>query len=153
MLVAGVLSGAFYFVPTTAAGIRTMLVLQIVISAAAGITFPLLWSMFADVADYSELRHGHSSTGLIFSSSSMAQKFGGAFGSALILWLLAAYGYDTSAKAAQSGEAIVGLRMLMSWIRAAGCVAAIVLVALYPLGEKRVHAIAEELAHRRSSKA
>ena len=153
MLVAGVLSGAFYFVPTTAAGIRTMLVLQIVISAAAGITFPLLWSMFADVADYSELRHGHSSTGLIFSSSSMAQKFGGAFGSALILWLLAAYGYDTSAEAAQSGEAIVGLRMLMSWIPAAACAAAIVLVALYPLGEKRVHAIAEELAQRRSSKA
>ena len=153
MLVAGVLSGAFYFVPTTAAGIRTMLVLQIVISAAAGITFPLLWSMFADVADYSELRHGHSSTGLIFSSSSMAQKFGGAFGSALILWLLAAYGYDTSAEAAQSGEAIVGLRMLMSWIPAAGCGIAMVLVALYPLGEKRVHAIAEELAHRRSSKA
>ena len=153
MLVAGVLSGAFYFVPTTAAGIRTMLVLQIVISAAAGITFPLLWSMFADVADYSELRHGHSSTGLIFSSSSMAQKFGGAFGSALILWLLAAYGYDTSAEAAQSGEAIVGLRMLMSWIPAAGCGIALVLVALYPLGEKRVHAIAEELAQRRSSKA
>ena len=153
MLVAGILSGAFYFVPTTAAGIRTMLVLQIVISAAAGITFPLLWSMFADVADYSELRHGHSSTGLIFSSSSMAQKFGGAFGSALILWLLAAYGYDTSAEAAQSGEAIVGLRMLMSWIPAAGCGIAMVLVALYPLGEKRVHAIAEELAHRRSSKA
>ncbi len=153
MAVAGVLSGAFYFVPATNAGAWTMLVLQIVISAAAGITFPLLWSMFADVADYSELRHGHGSTGLIFSSSSMAQKFGGAFGSALILWLLAAYGYDTSAQAAQSGEAIVGLRMLMSWIPAAGCGAAILLVALYPLGEKRVAAIAGQLALRRSSKA
>ncbi|MDE6446072.1 MAG: MFS transporter [Alistipes sp.] len=153
MAVAGVLSGAFYFVPATNAGAWAMLVLQIVISAAAGITFPLLWSMFADVADYSELRHGHGSTGLIFSSSSMAQKFGGAFGSALILWLLAAYGYDTSASAAQSGQAIVGLRMLMSWIPAAGCAAAIVLVALYPLGEKRVRAIAEQLALRRASKA
>lgn len=153
MAVAGILSGAFYFVPASSAGAWTMLVLQIVISAAAGITFPLLWSMFADVSDYSELKHGHGSTGLIFSSSSMAQKFGGAFGSALILWLLAAYGYDTSAEAAQSGEAITGLRMLMSWIPAAGCGAAILFVALYPLGENRIREIAERLALRRASNA
>lgn len=129
MAVSGLLSIVFFFMPATVAGCWAMVVLQIVISAAAGITFPLLWSMYADVADYSELKHGHGSTGLIFSSSSMAQKFGGAFGSALILWLLASYGYDTSGAAVQNGEAIFGLRMLMSWAaggrvragRAAGC--------------------------------
>ena len=81
----GVLSVVFFHMPLSVAGCWAIVVLQVLISAFAGMTFPLLWSMFADVADYSELKHGHSSTGLIFSSSSMAQKFGGAFGSALIL--------------------------------------------------------------------
>ncbi|WP_418993010.1 MFS transporter [Alistipes sp.] len=150
MVVSGLLSAAFFFVPATTAGCWTMVALQVVVSAAAGVTFPLLWSMFADVADYSELRHGHGSTGLIFSSSSMAQKFGGAFGSALILWLLASYGYDTTAGAAQNGQAILGLRMLMSWLPAAGCALAAVLVVLYPLGERRMREIGEKLALRRA---
>ena len=130
MAVSGLLSIVFFFMPATVAGCWAMVVLQIVISAAAGITFPLLWSMYAAVADYSELKHGHGSTGLIFSSSSMAQKFGGAFGSALILWLLASYGYDTSGAAVQNGEAIFGLRMLMSWLPAAGCALAVLLAVL-----------------------
>lgn len=151
MAVSGLLSIVFFFMPTTVAGCWAMVVLQIVISAAAGITFPLLWSMYADVADYSELKHGHGSTGLIFSSSSMAQKFGGAFGSALILWLLASYGYDTSGAAVQNGEAIFGLRMLMSWLPAAGCALAVLLVAIYPLNETRISEIGEKLALRRAA--
>lgn len=150
MAVSGLLSIVFFFLPATVAGCWTMVVLQILISAAAGITFPLLWSMYADVADYSELRHGHGSTGLIFSSSSMAQKFGGAFGSALILWLLSSYGYDTSADALQNGEALIGLRMLMSWLPAAGCALAAGLVALYPLGEVRMREIGEKLSRLRA---
>ena len=151
MAVSGLLSIVFFFMPATVAGCWAMVVLQIVISAAAGITFPLLWSMYADVADYSELKHGHGSTGLIFSSSSMAQKFGGAFGSALILWLLASYGYDTSGAAVQNGEAIFGLRMLMSWLPAAGCALAVLLVAIYPLNETRISEIGEKLALRRAA--
>lgn len=146
-----VLSVAFAYVPLSAAGCWSMLGLQVVISAFAGMTFPLLWSMYADVADYSEFRHGFGSTGLIFSSSSMAQKFGGAFGSALILWLLAAYGYDTSAGAVQHGEALTGLRMLMSWIPAAGCVLAAAFVFFYPLSEERMAPVTAELEKRRNN--
>lgn len=151
MIGSAVLSAAFFYVPLSTAGCWAMLVLQVVISAFAGMTFPLLWSMYADVADYAEYRYGNSSTGLIFSSSSMAQKFGGAFGSALILWLLAAYDYDTAAGAVQSGEALFGLRMLMSWIPAAGCAVAAAVVCLYPLGERRLGEIAGELARRREN--
>lgn len=145
----GLLSILFFFLPPTPAGCWAMLVLQILISVGAGITFPLLWSMYADVADYAELKQGHGSTGLIFSSSSMAQKFGGAFGSALILWLLAGYGYDTSAEAVQSADAVFGLRMLMSWIPAFWCGAAALLVGFYPLTERRVRELGEQLALRR----
>ena len=53
-----------------------------------GIFSPLLWSMYADVADYATETFGTSSTGLIFSSGTMAQKFGGAVSGSLIALLL-----------------------------------------------------------------
>ena len=62
---------------------------QILISICAGSIFPLLWSMYADCADYSELKTGNRATGLVFSSSSMSQKFGWAIGTAVTGWLLA----------------------------------------------------------------
>lgn len=148
---AAVLSVAFCYATPDVAGCWYMLTLQIVISVLAGMTFPLLWSMYADVADYSEYEHGAGSTGLIFSSSSMAQKFGGAFGSALILWLLAAYGYDTAEDAVQTPEALGGLRMLMSWIPAAGSLLAAAAAFCYPLTEKRMEPIAAELERRRAN--
>jgi GPH family glycoside/pentoside/hexuronide:cation symporter len=40
--------------------------------------------MYADVADYATEKNGTSSTGLIFSSGTMAQKFGGAISGSLI---------------------------------------------------------------------
>jgi len=154
-----VLSVVFYYMPQNVIGVWCLLILQIFISAFAGMTFPLLWSMYADISDYSEYKNGSSSTGLIFSSSSMAQKFGGAFGSALILWILDAFDYKSASEAAGSAVAIVqtpatidGLNLMMSWIPAAGCVLAAVAVAFYPLTEKRLKPIVEELEKRRAIK-
>ena len=48
--------------------------------------------MYADVADYATEKNGTSSTGLIFSSGTMAQKFGGAISGSLIALLLGAAG-------------------------------------------------------------
>ncbi|MCI1785108.1 MAG: MFS transporter [Bacteroidales bacterium] len=137
------------FLPQTKSGLWFLMGLQILISAAAGITFPLLWSMFADIADWSENRTGVVSTGLIFSSSSMAQKFGAAFGSALILWVLAAYGYDTSEGAVQSAASINGLKAMMSWIPAVGAAIALIAMRFYPLTEKKMAEVSASLAVKR----
>jgi len=145
-----VLSTLIGFVPMTKGGIWMLMALQILVSASAGITFPLLWSMFADIADWSEDRTGSVTTGLIFSSSSMAQKFGGAFGSALILWILAAYGYDTAEGASQSLAAVGGLKAMMSWIPAAGSVIALIAMWFYPLTEKKMSAVSASLAAKRA---
>ena len=112
-----VLSIAFFFVPKT--GYWWMIVLQVVISIFTGIISPLVWSMYADVSDFAENRDGTASTGLIFSSASMAQKFGGAFGGYAVMALLAAFGYNTAAGAVQTAEAVKGLWILMSWVPAA----------------------------------
>ena len=145
------LSIAFFFLPATAGGYWAMIAFQIVISTFTGVISPLIWSMYADVADYSELKDGTASTGLIFSSASMAQKFGGAFGGAAVMWLLAGFGYDTTAGAVQSETAIMGLRMLMSWVPAIVAALAIVVTFFYPLTKKKMETVQVELAERRKA--
>ncbi len=145
-----VLSIAFFFVPKT--GYWWMIVLQVVISIFTGIISPLVWSMYADVSDFAENRDGTASTGLIFSSASMAQKFGGAFGGYAVMALLGAFGYNTAAGAVQTAEAVKGLWILMSWVPAAVAVLAIVIVFFYPLTKSRMEKIQEELAVKRNLK-
>ncbi|MCQ2258347.1 MAG: glycoside-pentoside-hexuronide (GPH):cation symporter [Bacteroidaceae bacterium] len=83
-----ILSVAFYFVPMSPSSIWWMIALVVLTSIGVGLYSPLLWSMYADVADYATEKFGTSSTGLIFSSGTMAQKFGGAVSGSLIALLL-----------------------------------------------------------------
>ena len=141
-----VLCSAFYFVPVdTTAGYWALLLLQIATGIFTGIISPLVWSMYADISDYAELKFKTSSTGLIFSSSSMAQKFGGAFGTSAVLWLLAAFGFNTAEGAVQTREAHEGLRYLISWIPAGIAGISAIFVFAYPLTTKRMKEINEQL--------
>ena len=81
-------------------------------------------------ADYAELKFKTASTGLIFSSSSMAQKFGGAFGASAVMWILAAFGFNAQEGAVQTEEAVHGIRLLMSWIPAGIAVISLVFVVV-----------------------
>ncbi|MDR0894133.1 MAG: MFS transporter [Prevotellaceae bacterium] len=149
MISLAVLSSIFFFVPATNFGFWLMLLLQIIISIATGIISPLVWSMYADVSEYAELRDGTASTGLIFSSSSMAQKFGGAFGGALVMWMLAIFGYSTAEGAVQSPQAIMGLKVLMSWVPAGTAILAVIVIYFYPLTRDKVKEINSRLMARR----
>ncbi len=133
-----VLSIAFFYIPVTQSGYWWMIVLQVLISIVTGVIFPLVWSMYADISDFAENRDGTASTGLIFSSASMAQKFGGAFGGAAVMWLLQAFGYNTTTGAVQTPEAIEGLKYLMSWVPAAVAALAVVIIFFYPLTQKKM---------------
>ena len=104
--------------------------------------------MFADVADYSELRNGRSSTALIFSSSSMAQKFGGAIGGFLLLSLLGLFGYDKDL-AVQAPRTLDVIKALMSFIPAAGAALGILCLSFYPLRTERMKDIQQQLSLRR----
>ena len=148
MILAALLSCFFFMLKPDQ--IMLIMIFQVVISACAGIIFPLLWSMYADIVDYQELKTGRRATGLILSSSSMSQKFGWAVGGAITGWLLAAFGYDADL-AVQSQNAIHGVRLMMSFLPAIGCVLAIIAIALYPLGEKKVLDITAQLNERRAA--
>lgn len=143
-LMLAMLSILFFYVPLqTTVGYWIMLVLQVLISVCTGIVSPLVWSMYADVSDYSELKYHTASTGLIFSSASMAQKFGSAFGGSGALWLLSAFGYvtyelDSGVTVVQTAQALDGLRYLMSYIPAAVAVFGAFILLFYPLTTSRM---------------
>lgn len=146
-----VLSILFFFIPCTPAGYWTMLIFQILISILTGIMSPLVWSMYADVSDYAELKFNTASTGLIFSSSSMAQKFGGAIGGAAVLWLLSGFGYITDPEVLAHGHvvqpesALTCLRWLMSFVPACVALLSVCVVWFYPLTTERIKEINKEL--------
>lgn len=145
MIIATVLSVIFYWFDKE--DLIWMFVFQALISICAGSIFPLLWSMYADCADYSELKTGNRATGLIFSSSSMSQKFGWAIGTAITGWLLGFLGFQ--ANAVQSEEAISGIKMFLSFLSAVGTILSVVFISMYPLTEKKMKDITTELECKR----
>lgn len=149
MAVASVLSVAFFWLGKDQ--LVPIFILQALISVCAGSIFPLLWSMYADCADYSELQTGNRATGLIFSSSSMSQKFGWAFGTAITGWMLALFGFQ--ANAVQSAETLQGIRMFLSLLPAAGAFLSLVFIYFYPLSEQKMRQITHELEEKRTAAA
>ena len=105
-LICIVFSVAFYFVPMDPAYIWVMVALVVLTSIGVGFYSPLLWSMYADVADYATEKNGTSSTGLIFSSGTMAQKFGSAISGSWVAILLGIAGFVSGSDPA-TGETII----------------------------------------------
>ena len=89
----GIASLAYFFIPMDAAYIWLMIAIVVITSVGVGLFSPLLWSMYADVADYATEKNGMSSTGLIFSSGTMAQKFGTAISGSLVAMFLGIAGF------------------------------------------------------------
>lgn len=141
MIIATILSIGFYFLDRDQ--LELIFLLQVLISICAGSVFPLLWSMYADCADYSELTTGNRATGLIFSSSSMSQKFGWAIGTAITGWLLAAFGFQ--ANAVQNADTIQGIRMFLSLLPAVGTTLSVIFIFFYPLTERKMQEVTNEL--------
>ena len=141
MLIATILSGFFYFIDRS--NTTQIFVMQFLISLCAGITLPLIWSMYADAADYSEWKTKRRATGLIFSASSMSQKFGWTIGGALAGWLLGYYGFQ--ANVVQTETAQNGIRMMLSFFPAIGTMLGVLFMFIYPLNETKMKEIGDDL--------
>jgi len=139
-----ILSILFFYLPLNNGGFLSMLFLQIAISILTGIISPLVWSMYADVADYSQVKNGTASTALIFSSGSMAQKFGGAIAGSAVLLIFDAFGLVPNATS-QTETAILGMKLTMSYIPAAIAVVMALIVYIYPLTSQKMKEIDQQL--------
>jgi GPH family glycoside/pentoside/hexuronide:cation symporter len=122
---------------------------QITGSMTGGPLSVLLWAMYADTADYGEWKRGRRATGLVFSASTMSQKFGWALGAFVALTLMSQVGFEPNQ--AQSGGSLHGLVLLFSFIPAGFGVLAMIIASFYPLNDKRVEQIGVELAQRRAN--
>ena len=135
-------SVVFFFVPMEKSSIWIMIVLVIIGSVGIGLYSPLLWSMYADVADYATEKNGTSSTGLIFSSGTMSQKFGIAISGSLVALLLGMAGFVSGTNEV-TGETLITITdeeavrnmvwALFSLFPAAIACIMIILVRLYPI--------------------
>ena len=128
-----------------------MLLLQIAINFTAGPTSPLVWSMYADTADYSEWKNGRRATGLVFSAASSAQKFGWTVGGILTGLLLQFVGYKANMNPIDHPDAVEGIRKMISVIPAIGAGLAAAIMIFYSLNDKRMAQIEADLQSRRQS--
>jgi len=142
-IVAG-LSLIFYFVDKDS--VTLMFILQIMIGLALGPKSPLVFSMYADTADFSQWRTGRRATAMIFSAAAFAQKLGGALAGAMIGWMLASLGYV--ANQVQTGTSQEGIVLLMTLIPAIFAAIAVPLIYFYPLDDKQLKKLQGELLTR-----
>jgi GPH family glycoside/pentoside/hexuronide:cation symporter len=146
MVIGCIFSVLFYWVDPN--DIALIFGLNIIMGIASGIVLPLIWSMYADIADYSEWKTGRRATGLVFSSSSMSQKLGWTLGGAITGWLLAAYGFEANAE--QTVESLKGIRLMITIYPASGALLAVLFLTIYKLNDKFMMTITDELAERRA---
>ena len=138
-------TGIVYFL--TAKQLGWIFFFQITGSLTGGPLSVLLWAMYADTADYGEWKNGRRATGLIFSASTMSQKIGWAFGAYVALTLMSQVGFQPDQ--VQSTESLNGLILLFTLIPAGLGLLSMAICFIYPLNDKRVEEIENELKQRR----
>ena len=138
---------AFYFLkPTDVSGMVALTILGSIVYAP---TIPLVWAIFADVADYSELKTGRRFTGTVFATIGFALKSGLALGSASFLWIMSwFFKYDT--KLPSAADAVAGYRATSGIVVGIMFAICTVLLIAYQLNKRATIEMAEELAARRA---
>lgn len=140
-LISAILSILFFFIPTDQ--IILIFLLNVFIGMSSGVVMPLGWSMYADIADYSEWKTGRRATGLVFSSSSMSQKFGWTLGGALSGWVLAAYGFEPNVE--QTKHALLGIKLMFSVFAGIGALLSFLAIQFYKLDESFMRKVSAAL--------
>ena len=140
---------AFFVIPPEAYGL--MLFVNILGSLFAGPTPALVWSMYADVADYGEWQSGRRSTALVFSAAMFAQKMGLTIGGAGAGALLSMVGFVANQQ--QTPETLDGLRIIFSLIPGALALLNGLVLLLYPIKEEMVEQMGIDLAKSRADPA
>lgn len=126
-----------------------MFVLSMLISLALGPKAPITWAMYADVADYNEWKTGRRATGMTFAATTFSQKIGSAAGSAIMLSVLAALGYQ--ANQVQSNASLGGIVYMQTLAPGIFAVIAIVALFFYDLTGDKLEVIQKELAERQQA--
>ncbi len=148
-LASSLLSG-FFFMLLYLPGekdIVTIYVINIFAKMAYAPAVPLLWTMLADTADYSEWKTGRRSTGLVFSAATFAQKAGWGIGGALAGWLLALFKFVPNVT--QTAAALTGIKLMISVFPGILYMSCAIFLFFYTIDRKTSVLMQEELESRR----
>jgi GPH family glycoside/pentoside/hexuronide:cation symporter len=152
-IASSLLSGAF-FIALYFPGpkdIVTVYVLNVLAKLSYAPAVPLLWTMIADSADYSEWKSGRRATGLCFSAAVFAQKAGWGIGAAIAGWLLTAFHYVPDVT--QTESALTGIKLLVSVIPGVLYMSCAGFMIFYAIDSKLTALMKEELDARRAHEA
>ena len=149
MALGTVTSVAYYFLEKDQ--ISLMFLFQALSNLAVGPAMAMMWSMYADTADYSEWKTGRRATGLIYSSANFSQKFGWSIGGAIAGYLLAYFGFVANAPVTTETEH--GVKILFAIMPAFWSVIAVISLFFYQLDEQKVSDINKELAALKEKKS
>ncbi len=108
---------------------------------------PLLWTMLADAADYSEWKFHRRATGLVFSAATFAQKAGWGIGGALAGWLLALFRFVPNIE--QTASSLNGIKLMISVFPGVLYMSCAILLYFYAIDQKTCLEMEKELEQRR----
>jgi GPH family glycoside/pentoside/hexuronide:cation symporter len=128
---------SFYFIPVDLYGL--MLAVNAIGSFMVGPTSALVWSMYADVADYGQYKFGRRSTGLIHSASLFSLKTGSMIGGSLGGHMLGWFGFVANQE--QSRQTLWGIMLMFSIVPAVLAAGKAIALWIYPLDRRKVLAI------------
>ncbi len=123
--------------------------LNLISSFINGPTPAIVWSMYADTADYGEWKSGRRATALVFAGVVFAQKVGLAVGSAMLGGLLGTFGFV--ANATQGPGAILGIKLVFSVLPGVFSLLSGIAMFFYSLDEPQVKAIERDLRERQAA--
>lgn len=150
-LASSLISGMFFillYLPS-ANNITSIYVLNILAKITYAPSVPLLWTMIADTADYSEWKNGRRSTGLVFSAATFAQKAGWGIGGALAGWILAIYKFIPNA--VQTDSALHGIKLMISVFPGILYMSCAILLFFYSIDHKTCIIMQKDLEARREN--
>lgn len=137
----------FYFFPPESIGI--IFLSQILHMFFYGISTPILWTMIADVADYSEWKNNRRATAIIFAAMMIGLKGGLSIGSSLLTTVLSIFEYQPQSTLVQSEYTINGIKMLVSIFPAIPFLIAVGLLFFYEINKQMEGQIQHDLEARR----
>jgi GPH family glycoside/pentoside/hexuronide:cation symporter len=112
-------------------------------AAAIAVNF---WSMVPDTVEYGEWRTGVRAEGFIFGFVTLIQKVALGLASAFVGSYLSHIGY--LANQAQTGAALIGLKLLISGIAGLGLVASCIVIYFYRLNSSTHRQLVQDIAGR-----
>lgn len=137
----------FYVIPPSQYWL--MVAINCLGALAAGPTPALVWSMYADTADYGEWKTGRRTTALVFSTIQFAHKMGLAVGAGVTGLILGWYGFV--ANEVQSETSLDGIRFMFSLFPTIFALLGVIAIFFYRIDNSMIDRLGRELAQREAT--